>query len=68
MNTQCVPEKPFNDLPLIPPKEEHYSSISLWKAAARYLDQLTAIGLLAKTRVGKENLYINKPLMIILKS
>ncbi|MGL1904334.1 MAG: Fic family protein [Fibrobacterales bacterium] len=38
------------------------------KAAARHLDQLTDLGLLTKTKIGKENIFINDSLMAILKS
>ena len=34
--------------------------------AAKYLDQLTSIGLLRKQRVGKTNFYINEPLFALL--
>ena len=38
------------------------------KAASRYLKELEAIGLLASLKVGRENLYINRDLMSILKT
>ncbi len=34
MKTRCVPNAPFNELPLIPPEEKHFSSLSIWKAEA----------------------------------
>ncbi|MBF0432500.1 MAG: Fic family protein [Fibrobacteria bacterium] len=38
------------------------------KAAARYLNKLSELGILAKKKIGKENIYINSELMKILKS
>ncbi len=37
------------------------------KAASRYLSKLESLGMLEKRRVGKENLFINKKLIEILK-
>jgi Fic family protein len=37
------------------------------KAASRYLHELTEIGLLQASRIGRENIFVNKKLMELLK-
>ncbi len=35
MKNLCVPEKPYNKLPKLPPKEELISSVSIWQAESK---------------------------------
>lgn len=53
-------------IPYISPRQLMSGSIKSVNTAKKYLGQLEKLGLLSKTRVGKENVWVNKGLMEIL--
>ena len=53
-------------IPYISPRQLMSGSIKSVNTAKKYLGQLENLGLLSKTRVGKENVWVNKGLMEIL--
>ena len=62
---------PYNTLQALPPPAECYKDeelITLLTSASRKLAELEAIGILAKSKIGKEYVWFNTELMDILSS
>ena len=56
------PGRPFNALPDLPPASDTETRAVL----RSYLKALAAEGVLEETKAGRENLYINSPLLALL--
>lgn len=55
------PKKPYNDLPLLPPKA-NLETPAILKRAISANKALEQIGILESKKVGKETLYLNRAL------